>query len=66
MKNKQVKQMMVGVEDFKQGMGGFKTVNKMGWHGFDDRGLFHCSGSNFMWLYEDVTVSLTANQLKSN
>ena len=63
MKNKRVKQMMVSVEDLKQGMKGFKTVDEMGWHHFDESGLFHCSGSNFIWVHEGVTVSLTANQL---
>lgn len=60
-KNKKVIQMMLDVENQKQEMKGFKTIDSKGWHGFDSAGLFHCSGSNFLWIYEDVIVSIKAN-----
>ncbi|HDM8060996.1 hypothetical protein [Vibrio harveyi] len=63
-KNRKVKQMMIDVENAKQGMRGYKTVSKLGWHGFDESGLFHCSGSNFLWLYEGCTVTVLGTQLK--
>ena len=49
MKNKIVKQMMVDVANYTAGMQGYKTCDTLGWHGFDEQGLFHCSGSNFIW-----------------
>lgn len=62
--NKKVRQMMISTEDSIQGILGRKTYATRGWHGFTECGLFHCSGSNFLWPYDGVTVSLTANQLK--
>ncbi len=64
MKNRIVKQMMIDVENTKQGMSGLKTISKLGWHGFDESGLFHCSGSNFLWPYKDCTVSILGYQLR--
>ena len=64
MKNKQAKQMMIDVENVKQGFRGFKTSSKLGWHGFNELGLFHCSGSNFIWICYGM-VSLKAEQLKN-
>lgn len=58
MKNKQVKKMMVDVENNIQGIKGYKTLDTLGWHGFDESGLFHCSGSNFIWLYQKTIVSI--------
>ncbi|MFV8385078.1 hypothetical protein ACNO5E_13395 [Vibrio parahaemolyticus] len=39
MKNRQVKQMMIDVENAKHGMRGYKTIETHGWHGFDESGL---------------------------
>lgn len=64
MRNTKVKKMMVDVEDAKRGMRGLKTASTMGWHGFDECGLFHCSGSNFIWLYEGVVVKVPADATK--
>lgn len=61
MKNKKVIQMMIDVENQTQNMKGLKTSREMGWHGFDKSGLFHCSGSNLLWIYEDVVVSIKGN-----
>ena len=64
MKNKQVKQMMVDVENTKQSMLGYKTCSVLGWHGFDESGLFHFLESNIILVYQKVTVSLTSDQIK--
>lgn len=63
-KNRKVKQMMVDVENAKHGMRGYKTSADLGWHGFDEAGLFHCSGSNFLWTYQDCVVSILGSQRK--
>lgn len=63
-KNRKVKQMMVDVENAKHGMRGYKTSADLGWHGFDEAGLFHCSGSNFLLIYQDCVVSILGSQRK--
>ena len=63
-KNRKVKQMMIDVENIKHGMRGYKTASTHGWHGFDDSGLFRCSGSNFLWPYKGCTVTVLGTQLK--
>jgi len=63
-KNRKVKQSMIDVENAKNGMRGYKTSTKLGWHGFDKSGLFHCSGSNFIWIYTDSIVSIVGYSVK--
>lgn len=61
MKNKQVKQMMVSVADKMYSVNGLKTIKTHGWHSFDESGLFHCSGSNFLWLYDGEVISISSD-----
>ncbi|WP_390240637.1 hypothetical protein [Vibrio sp. R78045] len=58
MKCRRVKQMMVDVANASTHIRGYKTAKEKGVHGFDQAGVFHCSGSNFIWVYEGCTVSL--------
>lgn len=55
MKNKRVKQMMIDVENNILGIKVYKNIDTLGWLGFDKSGLFHCSGSNFIWIYQKLS-----------
>ncbi|PMM62059.1 hypothetical protein BCT54_19555 [Vibrio splendidus] len=61
MSNRTARRMMVDVANDVFGVRGHKTAQDKGFFGFDDGGVFHCSGSNFCWIYEGFTVSLKGN-----